>query len=76
MQDAENNPAKVLQRAGLEGAQVVTVRGVPTAVVLSINDYEMLRKARPAFADALLEGPLWSDELVDLIDQRSHEWIV
>lgn len=72
LQDAKNQFSKVVQKAGSEGPQQITVRGKRTAVVISARDYDMLRAGRPTLVDALLCGPVWDDELLDAIETRSQ----
>jgi prevent-host-death family protein len=71
LQDAKNHFSKVVQRAQTEGAQVVTVRGQRTAVILSAADYDRLCAGHPSLVDHLLSGPVWDDELASAIDSRS-----
>ena len=65
LQDAKNQFSKVVQKARLEGPQVVTLRGMRAAVVLSAADYDTLRSGRPTLVDDLLAGPSWDDELAE-----------
>jgi prevent-host-death family protein len=71
LQEAKNKFSQVVQKARLEGPQVVTVRGERAVVILSARDYDALRAKRPSFIDALLSGPAWDDELVETITQRT-----
>lgn len=71
LQDAKNQFSRVVQKARVEGPQIVTLRGVRAAVVLSAADYDSLRAGRPSLIDDLLEGPIWDDELTDAVSQRS-----
>lgn len=70
LQDAKNKLSEVVQRAGSEGPQELTVRGKRTAVVISAAEYDKLIGPRQSFVDALLSGPDWGDELVEAINQR------
>ena len=70
LQDAKNRFSEVVKRAQTEGPQIVTLRGVKAAVVLSTEAFERLTKQRPELSDFLLAGPIWSDALVDEINQR------
>ncbi|CAN7634849.1 type II toxin-antitoxin system Phd/YefM family antitoxin [Neorhizobium sp. LjRoot104] len=72
LQDAKNQFSKVVQKARHEGPQEITVRGERTAVVLSARDYDALRAGRPTLVDALLNGPVWDDELVEAVGARSQ----
>jgi prevent-host-death family protein len=69
LQDAKNQFSKVVQKARLEGPQVVTLRGMRAAVVLSAADYDALRCGRPTLD--LLAGPGWDDELAEAVTQRT-----
>ncbi len=71
LQDAKNRFSKVVQSARAEGPQVVTLRGVRAAVVLSVEDYDALRAGRPTIVDHLLQGPAWDDELVEAVNVRA-----
>lgn len=75
LQDAKNHFSKVVQKARNEGPQIVTLRGVRAAVVLSAADYDSLTGARsgivPDIVEDLLAGPAWDDELAAAIDDRA-----
>ena len=71
LQDAKNQFSKVVQKARIEGPQVVTIRGERAAVVLSAADYDALTGNRPNLVDDLLAGPAWDDDLAQAIAQRS-----
>jgi prevent-host-death family protein len=70
LQDAKNQFSKVVQKARLEGPQVVTLRGERAAVVLSAADYDALTGNQPNIVEDLLTGPGWDDELVEAITRR------
>lgn len=71
LQDAKNNFSKVVLAAQREGPQEVTVRGVRTAVIISVEDYDALRRQRPSLADHLLAGPTWDDDMVEAVNRRT-----
>jgi len=71
LQDAKNQFSKVVQKARLEGPQVVTLRGERAAVVLSAADYDALRSGRPTLVDDLLAGPSWDDELAKAVTRHA-----
>ncbi|CEJ10452.1 Phd_YefM [bacterium YEK0313] len=71
LQDAKNQFSKVVQKARVEGPQVVTLRGERAAVVISAEDYDALRAGRPTLVDDLLAGPEWDDELADAAMARA-----
>ena len=61
MQDVKNKLGAVVAAAKTGKAQIVTRRGVPTAVILSIEDFEKLQRLEaaqaPSFIDHLLSMP-------------------
>ena len=71
LQDAKNRLSEVVQRAGREGPQTVTVRGKRAAVVISAAEYDALVRHRPSLVDDLLSGPAWDDELAAAVDVRA-----
>lgn len=71
LQDAKNRFSEVVQRAATSGPQIVTVRGKPKAVVVSIEDFERLNDQKPSLTDHILSGPAWPDEAVEEINRRS-----
>jgi prevent-host-death family protein len=73
LQDAKNNFSKLVQQAIKEGPQTVTLRGQPTAVLMSVKEYERLTKARSTFADFILDGPIIDDEMLEVINRRDKE---
>lgn len=76
LQDAKNRFSEVVKRAREDGPQIVTVHGQPAAVVVSAPEFEKLVKPRMSFADFLLadaSGTVWSDDVVDAINDRSTD---
>lgn len=71
LQDARNRFSELVQRAGREGPQTVTVRGKRAAVLMSAEDYDTLVSQRPSLVDHLLSGPPWDDEFAATVDSRS-----
>ena len=61
LQDAKNRFSAVVDAAQQGEAQVVTRRGVPSAVVISVEVFEKLQQqeksATPNFIEHLLSGP-------------------
>ena len=47
------------------------MRGKPTAVVISEEDYRELTSKRPSLVDHILSGAPWPDELVEAINDRT-----
>ncbi len=58
LQDAKAHLSEVVQRAASEGPQRITVRGRPTAVVISEAEYQRLHGPRPIFVDLMRGSPL------------------
>jgi len=73
LQDAKNRFSELVRRARDEGPQTVSVRGKPAAVVLSADAYAALAQPRPSLAEYLLSGPVWPDDLVELINDRARD---
>ncbi len=57
VQDAKTRLSEVIERARVEGPQMITRHGKERAVVLSIEDYRVLAAHRPDFKSYLLDGP-------------------
>jgi prevent-host-death family protein len=70
LQDAKARFSEVVKRAAGEGPQVITYRGIETAVVLSIDDFRRLEASRPSLAEYLMTGPRLDDEVIALINDR------
>ena len=73
MQEAKARFAELVRKAGTEGPQVVTHRGVDAAVVLSMDEYKRLQPAKKSFVDHILNGPKLDDEIVDMINDRPRD---
>lgn len=58
LQDAKARLSEVVQRAATQGPQRITVRGRPTAVVISEAEYQRLHGPRPSFVDLMRASPL------------------
>ena len=69
LQDAKNHFSDVVNRARTEGPQIVTKRGVESAVVLSYEEYRRRAGQKMSFKDYLISGP--SFDGLDL--ERSKE---
>jgi antitoxin Phd len=61
VQDAKTRFSEVIERARVEGPQMITRHGTERAVVLSIEDYRALEAHRPDFKAYLLGGPKVKD---------------
>jgi prevent-host-death family protein len=58
LQEAKNRLSEVIERALKEGPQIITRRGVETAVVLSLADYKKLSLGRKRLIKFFQESPL------------------
>lgn len=58
LQDAKNKLSEVVEQALKDGPQVITRRGVETAVVLSFADYRKLLLGRKRLSTFFRESPL------------------
>ena len=58
LQDAKNKFSEVVEKALQEGPQVVTRRGVKTVIILSVKDYQKLKKPRTNIVDFFQKSPL------------------
>ncbi|MEO6458035.1 MAG: type II toxin-antitoxin system Phd/YefM family antitoxin [Chloroflexia bacterium] len=58
LQEAKNKLSEVVEEALKSGPQVITRRGVETAVVLSIDDYKKMLLGQKRLSDFFRESPL------------------
>ncbi|MCC7449159.1 MAG: type II toxin-antitoxin system Phd/YefM family antitoxin [Anaerolineae bacterium] len=58
LQEAKNNLSKVIEEAINHGPQIITRRGVQTAVVLSYDDYRKLLTKQQDLYTFFRESPL------------------
>ncbi len=72
LQEAKNKFSEVIDEALTEGPQVITKRGVETAIVLSYADYRKLLLNQQKLSDFFRESPLADVEL-DLTRDRSPQ---
>jgi len=63
LQEAKGNFSQLVKRAAGGDAQVVTVHGKPTAVVVSAEEYARLTRRRSKLSTALLRPDLAIDDL-------------
>jgi antitoxin Phd len=73
LQEAKAKLSEVLKLAASEGPQVLNCRGVETAVILSMADYQRLEAAKPSFVAHLLSGPRLDDDLIAVLEERSKD---
>ncbi len=64
LQDAKARLSEVIKSSHDEGPQEVTVRGKPSVVVISVDEYEAMKKQRPGFVEFMCNSPLAGAELV------------
>lgn len=63
VQDAKARFSELLQASLTEGPQVVTLRGVETAVLITVEEWRSLRERARQSLKALLLSPQARDEL-------------
>lgn len=63
LQEAKNKLSEVVDEALTDGPQVITKRGVETAIVLSYADYRKLLLNQQKLSDFFRESPLADIEL-------------
>ena len=62
LQEAKNKFSRVVKQAQQGHPQYITVHGKPTAVVVSIEDYQKLNRPKNSLSEALM-NPLVEQEL-------------
>ena len=63
LQDAKNRFSEVVEEAIARGPQVITRRGIETAVVLSYTEYRRLQLAQFKLSDFFRQSPLVAVDL-------------
>jgi len=63
LQEAKGNLSRLIKQAANGEAQVVTVHGKPTVVVVSMEEYSRLTRHRGKLSRALLRPDLAIDDL-------------
>ena len=63
LQEAKGNFSQLIKRAASGDAQIVTVHGKPTAVVVSAEEYARLTRRRGKLSAALLRPDLAVEDL-------------
>lgn len=63
LQEAKNRLSHLVKKATDEGPQVISVRGKPAAVVLSVEEYQRLTRPKTRLTDFFRESPLQDIEL-------------
>ena len=69
LQEAKNKFCRVAEQAVEYGPQVVTKRGKDAVVVLSVEEYERLKKRKDSLVEFLAKSPLAGIDL-DLTRER------
>ncbi len=63
LQEAKARLSEVIKQASKEGPQTITMRGEPTAVVISKDEYERLKHPRGSFVDFMRKSPLYGVDI-------------
>lgn len=63
LQDAKNRLSQVVDSALHDGPQTITLRGKPTAVVVSFEEYKKLTLPRVGLSQFFSQSPLHGSEL-------------
>ena len=63
LQEAKNRLSQLINETVHDGAQIITVRGKPTAVLLSMEEYQRLTTPRTKLTDFFRQSPLYDEEL-------------
>ena len=71
VKEARKRLSELLQRAGRQGPQTVTVRGGRAAAASSAAGDGAPVGHRPSLVDDLLSGPAWDDEFAAAVDVRA-----
>lgn len=58
LQEAKARLSELMRGAALNGPQTITVRGQRAAVVLSVADYDRLKRSKPSLGEFLRTSPL------------------
>ena len=63
LQEAKARLSEVIKHASAEGPQTITLRGEPTAVVISRTEYERLKHPKESFVRFMRQSPLFGVDL-------------
>lgn len=63
IQDAKNRLSQVVNQAAIDGPQIITVRGKPAAIILSVEEYQRLTRPSNKLVDFFRDSPLNDSEL-------------
>lgn len=63
LQEAKARFSEVVKKAKKEGPQSITVHGVPTAVVVSKEEYERMKRLKESLVQFMRRSPLYGIDL-------------
>ena len=63
LQEAKARLSEVIKQALKEGPQTITMRGEPTAVVISKDEYERLKHPRGSLVEFMRKSPLYGVDI-------------
>lgn len=63
LQEAKNRLSQVVDQALHDGPQTITLRGNPSAVLISFNEYKQLTRPRTSLAQFFRHSPLCEIDL-------------
>lgn len=63
LQDAKARLSEVIKKASNDGPQTITMRGEPTAVVISSDEYERIKHPKGSFVDFMRKSPLFGVDI-------------
>jgi len=63
LQEAKNRLSHLVKEAAHDGPQIITVRGEPSAILLSMEEYQRLTMPRTKLTDFFRSSPLCDEEL-------------
>lgn len=73
--DAKARLSEVIETAKREGPQTITRNGKPTAVLVSVDEWERKTKRKGSLAEFLRASPLVGSELdLDQIKDPPRDW--
>ena len=58
LQEAKAKFSEVVKLANKEGPQEITMRGQPTAILMSLDDFEKIREKKPSLVSLMRSSPL------------------
>jgi len=58
LQEAKAKFSEVVKLANQEGPQEITMRGQPTAILISLKDFEKIKNKKPSLVSFMRSSPL------------------